>query len=577
MEPTNKPSLARRLGWSKSKKAQDAQAIEFLPDADELERSPLPPIARVTLHVLAAALTCFAVWASVSKVDKVVVAHGRLVNPLPNIVLQPLETSIIQKISVKVGQVVKKGDVLATLDPTFSLADEAQLRGHQHSLETQAAGIRAELESTAPPPSEVVPPLIDARAPVAPDVKPPVQAADIRLPTAAESKAALAAAAAIDGKALALVASKPVMPQTASAAAKSKAATASDVKPAKLTPVVSTKIVGVIDSKLPDSKAPDSKLLDTQPPVAAAKPVADNDSRIQSSLANERQGNYRAQKTKLEENLARVRATLQTNQRDQLVLGARLRSSREIETMQEKLVAQQFGARIQLLEAADKRLEIERDMLLTRNKEVEIRSEMASLEAEIDAFAKGWRQKLTEDLLATTRELDSVSEQLQKADLRHKLVTMLAPVDAVVLDIAKLSNGSVIKEAEPFFTLVSLGAELEAEVQIDSVDVGYIKTGDPVHLKLDAFPFQMHGSLPAKVRSISEDAFRRDVAAGTGLDAYYVSRIDFGKARLKQMNDRNRLLPGMTLSAEIVVGRRSVMSYLVWPLTKALDEAISEP
>jgi HlyD family secretion protein len=148
----------------------------------------------------------------------------------------------------------------------------------------------------------------------------------------------------------------------------------------------------------------------------------------------------------------------------------------------------------------------------------------------------------------------------------------------MVQDIAKLSQGSVAQAAEKMFTLVPLGTALDAEVQIDSLDVGHVKPGDVAHIKLDAFPFQKHGTLEAKVRTLSEDAFKRDTPnAETGTDAYYVSRIDLGSARLKNMDPHARLLPGMTLTAEIVVGKRTVLSYLLWPLTKGLDEAIREP
>jgi HlyD family secretion protein len=216
-------------------------------------------------------------------------------------------------------------------------------------------------------------------------------------------------------------------------------------------------------------------------------------------------------------------------------------------------------------------------LALVIGREQEIERELGAFEAEKTVFEKGWRQKTMEELLAITREHDSVNEQLQKADKRHKLVTLVAPVDAVVLEIAKLSPGSIVKEAETFFTLVPLNVRLEAEVNIDSVDVGYIKLGHPVHLKLDAYPFQKHGTLDAKVRTISEDAFRRDQPAKSGGDAYYLTRLDLDKTNLKNMLASSRLLPGMTLSAEIVVGQRSVLSYLAWPLTKGLGEAVREP
>lgn len=455
MEPANKPPVSAKRGKG------EGTEVDFLPDADAIERGPLPPYLRRTLHLMAAALLTFVVWASFSQVEKIVIAKGRLVNPTTNIVVQPLETSIIQRIEVRVGQVVKKGQVLATLDPTFTQADEAQLRTRLRSLDTQTAGLRAELE----------------------------------------------------GKGA--------------------------------------------------GKGPSG--------------AAGSDDLLQSQLSSERQANFTAQVKKIDQNLARLKAGLETNRRDQQVLAQRVKSLGEVEAMQEKLMEQQYGAKLRLLEARDRRLEVERDLLLTHNKEQELLSELAAAQAERAAFGNSWRQKMMEDLLSATRERDTVNEQLQKADKRHQLVQLTAPVDGVVLDIAKLSQGSVVKEAEQMFTLVPLGAELEAEVQIDSLDIGYIKLNDAVHLKLDAFPYQQHGALDGKVRTISEDAFRRDANAGQGMDAYYQSRIGFGKSKLKKMSDQSRLLPGMTLTAEIVVGKRSVMSYLLWPLTKALDESIREP
>ena len=453
MESADQPPLTK-----KPARKGDATVVEFLPDADEIERTPLPRLTRITLHVLLVTMTLFLLWACLSEIDEVVAARGRLVTPLPNIVVQPLETSIIASLDVRVGQVVKKGDRLATLDPTFAQADQAQLRTRLGSLDTQSQRLQQEL----------------------------------------------------GGKA------------------------------------------------------------DSGKGVSA-------DDRLQAQLAAERRANFKAQLAKLEETVARLRAAIDTNRHDQEVLANRLKPLQEIEGMQEKLVAQQYGARVRLLEAQDKRLEVERELMLTKSREQEIRRELGGAEAERDAFQKSWRQKTMEDLLSTSRDRDDLKEQLQKADKRNKLVVLQAPVDAVVLDIAKLSQGSVVKEAETLFTLVPLGSELEAEVQIDSLDVGYIKTGAQVHVKFDAYPYQRHGSLDGSVRTISEDAFRRD-QGGQGLDAFYLSRIHLGENRLKDVPGRPaRLLPGMTVSAEIVVGKRSVISYLLWPLTKALDESIREP
>ncbi len=442
---------------SKIKKGKTA--IEYLPDADEIERSPVPWFARLTLHLLVISLVVFIVWATFSKLEKVVTAAGSLVNPLPNIVVQPLETSIIQSINVRAGQVVKKGDVLAVLDSTFVRSDENQLKLRLESLTTQASGLEQELAG---------------------------QTSNVLTPESSDGK-------------------------------------------------------------------------------------------LQANLLTERRANYRAQQLRINETIEKLRAAISTNRRDQALAAGRLKALKEIETMQEKLVAQKIGAPLQLMEAQIRSKEVERDLAQVANRELEMRRELAAAEAEKTAFERSWRQKAMEELLTISRERDAINEQLQKSDKRHKLVTLVAPEDSVVLDIVKLSPGSIVREAETFFTLVPLNVELEAEVKIDSQDVGNIKVGHPVHVKVDAFPFQRHGTIEAKVRTISEDAFKRDGGSKVGGEVYYASRITLTNTTLKNMKDKSRLLPGMTVTAEIVVGDRSVMSYIAWPLLRGLDEAAREP
>ncbi|MFZ2307723.1 MAG: HlyD family type I secretion periplasmic adaptor subunit [Rhodoferax sp.] len=456
MASTDKPSVAPP---AKVKGASDKTAIDFLPDADEIERRPLPPMARITVHLLIAALVSFFAWAWLSEVDLIVTAKGRLVTPLPNIVVQPLETSIVQTIEVRAGQVVKKGDRLATLDPTFAAADGSQLKSKLDSLNTQWASLDAELSGER--------------------------------------------------------------------------------------------------MERSGAESPDSK--------------------IQSRLSKERQASYGSQIKRQTESIARLRSSLETARRDEEGQQARVKGLKEMEVMTEDLVNKKLAVKSRLLDVRDRLMEAERGTELARNRQVEIRRELSALEAEKAAYETGWRQKMLEEMLAVSRERDAISDQLQKANLRQSRVVLTAPADAVVLEVAKLSPGSIVKEAEPFFTLVPISDVLEADVQIDSLDIGYIKIGSKANLKIDAYPFQKHGTLEGSLRTVSQDAFRRDVATANVTDAYYGGRIALGNTRLDEMPANATLLPGMTLTAEILVGKRSVLSYLLWPLTKAAKESIREP
>lgn len=453
MASADKPPVAQSKGGS------DKTAIDFLPDADEIERRPLPAMARITVHLLIGALLSFFLWAWISEVDLIVTARGRLVTPLPNIVVQPLETSIVQTIDVRAGQVVRKGDRLATLDPTFAAADGSQLKSKLDSLNTQWASLDAELSGER--------------------------------------------------------------------------------------------------MERPGAESPDSK--------------------IQSRLSKERQSSYQSQMRRQTESIAKLRSSLETARRDEEGQQARVKGLKEMEVMTADLVSKQLAVKSRLLDVRDRLMEAERGTELARNRQIEIRRELSALEAEKAAYETGWRQKMLEEMLAVSRERDAVSDQLQKANLRQSRVVLTAPADAVVLEVAKLSAGSIVKEAEPFFTLVPISETLEADVQIDSMDVGYIKIGSKTNVKIDAYPFQKHGTIDGSLRTVSQDAFRRDTAAPSGLDAYYGGRITLGSAKLQDMPANAVLLPGMTLTAEILVGKRSVLSYLLWPLTKAAKESLREP
>lgn len=456
MASADKPSVAKAQN---SKGASSKTAIDFLPDADEIERRPLPPMARITVHLLIAALLSFFAWAWLSEVDLIVTAKGRLVTPLPNIVVQPLETSIVQTIEVRAGQVVHKGDRLATLDPTFAQADGSQLKSKLDSLNTQWASLDAELSGER--------------------------------------------------------------------------------------------------MESPAAESPDSK--------------------IQSRLSKERQASYSSQIRRQIESIAKLRSSLETARRDEEGQQARVRGLKEMEVMTDDLVSKKLAVKSRLLDVRDRLMEAERGTELARNRQIEIRRELSALEAEKAAYETGWRQKMLEEMLAVSRERDAVSDQLQKANLRQSRVVLTAPADAVVLEVAKLSPGSIVKEAEPFFTLVPISDVLEAEVQIESLDVGYVKIGSKAHVKIDAYPFQKHGTLEGSLRTLSQDAFRREVSGAGGMDAYYGGRITLGTAHLDDMPPNATLLPGMTLTAEILVGKRSVLSYLLWPLTKAAKESLREP
>ena len=172
--------------------------------------------------------------------------------------------------------------------------------------------------------------------------------------------------------------------------------------------------------------------------------------------------------------------------------------------------------------------------------------------------------------------LDTAKAQLEKATKHQDLVRLTATEDFVVLTQAKLSVGSVLKEGDALFTLMPTDTPLEAELRIASRDVGFLRRGDHCVLKIDAFNFIEHGTAEGRVSWISEGAFTTD-DNGQAIEAYYKARCSIDTLNFRNVPDNFRLIPGMTLSADMNIGSRSVAAYLLSGFMRGIGQSMREP
>ncbi len=108
---------------------------------------------------------------------------------------------------------------------------------------------------------------------------------------------------------------------------------------------------------------------------------------------------------------------------------------------------------------------------------------------------------------------------------------------------------------------------MEAEIDVATSDVGFISVGDRVQVKLDAYSYILYGMAKGVVKSISEGSFSVD-ANNTPVAPYFKVRVKITKLQLHDVQKDFRLIPGMTLAGDIMVGRRTIMSYLTETLMR---------
>ena len=246
--------------------------------------------------------------------------------------------------------------------------------------------------------------------------------------------------------------------------------------------------------------------------------------------------------------------------------------ARDVETLRARLLEGQVGSRLQYLEARTRRIAAEQQRDQDRGRLEGLRHALAQKRAERQGFIDDWRRQLMEDLARLRAELDRVEESLAKATRLAELTVLAAPADGTVLEVARRSAGSVLREAEPLVTLVPAGTPLIAEILLRSADTGQARIGDPVVVKVDAFPFQRHGALSGTLRAIAQDS-QLPRTEGEPAGAHHRAQVAIGGAILPGL----RPLPGMTVTAEIHVGTRSVLAYLLLPLIRGAQESLREP
>jgi HlyD family secretion protein len=255
--------------------------------------------------------------------------------------------------------------------------------------------------------------------------------------------------------------------------------------------------------------------------------------------------------------------------------------------MRKKLEALQAGSRLNTLIATDSRLEIERSLSTAMNTGETARAELAAMTAERDGYVQNWRAQIAQTLSEESRKLSDARGALNKATLRRQLVELRADRDAVVLTVAKVSEGSVLQPGEQFITLVPADALLEVEANIAGRDDGFVHLGAPVAVKFDTFPSSQYGLAYGTVRTISADSFTVQDSAKTrsgsvavnpgSTDPYYSARITLDDMKLRGVPAGFHIGPGMPVTADIKVGKRTVLAYLLGRILPVISEGMREP
>lgn len=233
-----------------------------------------------------------------------------------------------------------------------------------------------------------------------------------------------------------------------------------------------------------------------------------------------------------------------------------------------KLSEQNMVARNSYLEVEQERIESLQDLAAQE-------ANLASTAAAINELAEQRRLALAESRREAFEKIESLEKQAQA--IRQELIkasdiaddqVLTAPVDGMVQQLKVHTIDGVVTPAEPLLVVVPRNQTLEVEARVLNKDIGFVRAGQNVTIKVESFPFTRYGVINGQVTSVSRDAI-----ADEKLGLYYAARVRVARSSMLVDGVDVLLSPGMAVTAEVKTGTRRIIEYVLSPVMEHVRES----
>lgn len=163
-------------------------------------------------------------------------------------------------------------------------------------------------------------------------------------------------------------------------------------------------------------------------------------------------------------------------------------------------------------------------------------------------------------------------ESIRGASARRNRNELRSPVAGIVNNLQVTTKGGFVNAGETIMQVVPVGDRLLVEARISPRDIGFVSVGDPANVKVTAYDFATYGGLPGTVVEVSADSIYDEIER----ENYYRVLIETKRSFIEKDRQKFAIVPGMITDVEIITGAKSILSYLLKPVSRAFDTALSE-
>lgn len=264
--------------------------------------------------------------------------------------------------------------------------------------------------------------------------------------------------------------------------------------------------------------------------------------------------------------------------------------------MRELVEKRGAGSRSQIIDALER---YENEVTTQVGEQGQLRESKAGLaatEKKIGETVSQFIADQTQKLAEAERKRDRLVQDLIKAESKNERTRLKAPVSGVVEQLAVTTVGQVVTSGQALLTIVPPEAPLEVEAMILNKDIGFVRSGQPAVVKVEAFPFTRYGTIDGSVTKISADAVdmrnapnlseaaatvrpqgaSSSSSGGGGPQMAFPATVALSRRAMDVDGTQVNLSPGMTVTVEIQTGHRRIIDYVLSPLREMASQAARE-
>jgi hemolysin D len=236
-----------------------------------------------------------------------------------------------------------------------------------------------------------------------------------------------------------------------------------------------------------------------------------------------------------------------------------------------KLLEDKYVSEMDYLQFEQQRIDKKQELAGQRYQLKQNQSALAEAGKNYQVLISEFKKTRQQELSDAETKANSLMQEFVKASQKTGLQRLASPIDGVVQQLAVHTVGGVVTPAQQLLVVVPKEHQLEVEAWVENKDIGFVKKGQPVEIKVESFPFTVYGIIQGKVVSVSDDAVPQEKV---GL--IYAARVSMDRSTMQVEGRDVRLSPGMGVTAEIKTGQRRLIEFFLSPLLKSVQESAHE-